>query len=307
MCFNPRTHAGCDKDGFAADTDRDGFNPRTHAGCDRLEGVHRRLDRGFNPRTHAGCDAIAALHDKASRQVSIHAPTRGATTTGRRSPASGRSFNPRTHAGCDWFIWGNSGNGKTFQSTHPRGVRPDAPARLSAPGSFNPRTHAGCDNNMKSEKANRTVSIHAPTRGATSTLTTLPFTSVFQSTHPRGVRPVPVSRILASLMFQSTHPRGVRPTRDRGKNIKQMFQSTHPRGVRRRMYSRFHRCRCFNPRTHAGCDAPCSTWATRSPSFNPRTHAGCDLSAFLKNPVMLWFQSTHPRGVRPACGTCSAS
>ena len=54
-----------------------------------------------------------------------------------------------------------------FQSTHPRGVRPE--------GSALPPQEFG-------------VSIHAPTRGATVTYDYYDSKTKFQSTHPRGVR-----------------------------------------------------------------------------------------------------------------------
>ena len=76
--------------------------------------------------------------------VSIHAPTRGAT---RRSPRE-RTNHP-------------------FQSTHPHGVRPDE------------YLHVPCL---------WIVSIHAPTRGATQTRNSVLADCVFQSTHPHGVR-----------------------------------------------------------------------------------------------------------------------
>ena len=77
---------------------------------------------------------------------------------------------------------------------------------------------------------------------------------LFQSTHPRGVRPSMMNWTRRLIMFQSTHPRGVRhlasgdhdgkhpvsihaPTRgatalDSTVKSLNMFQSTHPRGVR---------------------------------------------------------------------------
>ncbi len=57
------------------------------------------------------------------------------------------------------------------------------------------------------------------------------------------------------IWFQSTHPRGVRHQRTASDQPGSRFQSTHPRGVRREPTSS-PRCsdRCFNPRTHVGCD-----------------------------------------------------
>ena len=99
----------------------------------------------FNPRTHEGCDWSGVISTCIS-QVSIHAPTRGATVA-----QEDKVEIPK------------------FQSTHPRGVRPEG---------------------VRAILSNGKVSIHAPTRGATI----LPefflvLNTVFQSTHPRGVRP----------------------------------------------------------------------------------------------------------------------
>ena len=55
---------------------------------------------------------------------------------------------------------------------------------------------------------------------------------LFQSTHPRGVRPRWSPGVEAVEEFQSTHPRGVRPERFRHSFQHKRFQSTHPRGVR---------------------------------------------------------------------------
>ena len=144
---------------------------------------------------------------------------------------------------------------RLFQSTHPRGVRRTKP------------------------------------------MTFVP-TNQFQSTHPRGVRRR-VHRVAESYRrFQSTHPRGVRQTKayyieagiwvsihapTRGATSIAasslsafLFQSTHPRGVRLIRPSDISMSRCFNPRTHEGCDK----------------------ASELGMIDDIKFQSTHPRGVR---------
>ena len=142
------------------------------------------------------------------------------------------------------------------------------------------------------------ISIHAPTWGATGAVLCRFALTLFQSTHPRGVRPAAMTRYGSILSFQSTHPRGVRPRAFRSPRAYILFQSTHPRGVRRVVIKILRLWKNFNPRTHVGCDghqglllpdaaisihAP--TWgATRSRRgrlsrsfyFNPRTHVGCD-------------------------------
>ena len=142
------------------------------------------------------------------------------------------------------------------------------------------------------------VSIHAPTRGATISLSRYLDIAGFQSTHPHGVRLTDALCVAAMILFQSTHPHGVRhcimpteidvyivsihaPTRG-ATTIKiiamtaNMFQSTHPHGVRPTVALFPAVGACFNPRTHTGCDHQS---VTRSAQYNE-------------------FQSTHPHGVR---------
>ena len=57
--------------------------------------------------------------------------------------------------------------------------------------------------------------------------------------------------------------------------------------------------KCFNPRTHTGCDGSSPRLPLRSKCFNPRTHTGCDLLGKVLTTRLYSFQSTHPHGVRP--------
>ena len=127
---------------------------------------------------------------------------------------------------------------------------------------------------------------------------------VFQSTHPRGVRPVNRSHSFRSSKFQSTHTRGVRhddfaevvwqtkvsihaPTRGATNQAtmplnSSMFQSTHPRGVRRHILLIL-----FN-KLYVSIHAPTRGATVRhshvlsEPGFNPRTHEGCDVRINLR-------------------------
>ena len=81
--------------------------------------------------------------------------------------------------------------------------------------------------------AGQVVSIHAPAWGATNAFAFRAYNYiVFQSTHPRGVRPIQSGNEGLLQWFQSTHPRGVRLGRIRACTCTVSFQSTHPRGVR---------------------------------------------------------------------------
>ena len=122
------------------------FNPRTHEGCDiKLYplGCYTHVSihaptRGATSADSRGCILVG---------VSIHAPTRGATSVVNLGGSASGGFNPRTHEGCD-LVNIKKRVADMFQSTHPRGVR------LAA---------------TKAELQKLDVSIHAPTRGATPT------------------------------------------------------------------------------------------------------------------------------------------
>ncbi len=122
-------------------------------------------------------------------EISIHAPTRGATSSTGFNSTRFLNFNPRSHEGSDdipliarvstiyfnprshegsdkinknWFVW----------NLH-----------------FNPRSHEGSDADVSVHGIPRSISIHAPTRGATRFVTFHDLTAIFQSTLPRGERP----------------------------------------------------------------------------------------------------------------------
>ena len=168
--FNPRTHTGCDLMvllpmilcSWFQSTHPHGVRPLL---CPNMtvsvlfqsthpHGVRRCLSAlcerasSFNPRTHTGCDICAVKH-KVIHNVSIHAPTRGATLQIYPKKVCRKRFNPRTHTGCDLQAEGMGYDNKQFQSTHPHGVRPAYQVGL---------------------RYQQHVSIHAPTRGATTPL-----------------------------------------------------------------------------------------------------------------------------------------
>ncbi len=151
---------------------------------------------GFNSRTHAGCDLCSRHNTHDANNVSIHAPTRGATSVAK---------NPMMPM--------------LFQFTHPRGVRRTtfangsypldvsihAPTRgataicpierLTSPVSIHAPTR-GATHRLRLVALSKDVSIHAPTRGATCYLLAKMRFRWFQFTHPRGVRLVGVNLVL---------------------------------------------------------------------------------------------------------------
>ena len=101
-----------------------------------------------------------------------------------------------------------------FQSTHPHGVRLFRTPDIY--GYF-------------------TVSIHAPTRGATQLLQ-------------------PETVVVARSFNPRTHTGCDILVLTMQQNILRAFQSTHPHGVRHYLYFKPSEEKRFNPRTHTGCD-----------------------------------------------------
>ena len=168
-----------------------GFNPRTHTGCDTIKAMRKRKRYRFQSTHPHGVRRTQIILILMCNDVSIHAPTRGATlislgylfavaTWFQSTHPHGvrqscpifmqRYFNVSIHAptrgatfgSICFYLW------ELFQSTHPHGVRQIS--RINSKGyriGFNPRTHTGCDHSLGRNIDEPLVSIHAPTRGAT--------------------------------------------------------------------------------------------------------------------------------------------
>ena len=76
--------------------------------------------------------------------VSIHAPTGGATGGRAQHAERGLRFNSRAHGGRDTVARAD-GIVRRFQFTRPRGARPPPPRRPSSRRGFNSRAHGGRD------------------------------------------------------------------------------------------------------------------------------------------------------------------
>ena len=164
------------------------FNPRAHEGRDgaTLLTILRYPD--FNPRAHEGRDVKCRLK-VFFFLISIHAPTRGATSLGHAYLVPFKHFNPRAHEGRDISILYAPVCLKSFQSTRPRGARHN-PTMVMYKGkkfqSTRPRGARRVD--FRAQPVQILISIHAPTRGATSSKQPSSQNQKFQSTRPRGAR-----------------------------------------------------------------------------------------------------------------------
>ena len=171
---------------------------------------------GFQSTHPSGVRRAMEFRTPLTDVISIHAPQWGATTVDKASITD-----------------------PAFQSTHPSGVRlnlfiqwrkmpfisihapqwgatGDSYAANTQNTHFNPRTPVGCD-------ARRLAYCHK--------------ISLFQSTHPSGVRRIAYYQSRSAHQFQSTHPSGVRHQTFLFFRPAGLFQSTHPSGVRPREWA----------------------------------------------------------------------
>ena len=98
------------------------------------------------------------------------------------------------------------------------------------------------------------VSIHAPAWGATQGSVYDLYLTMFQSTHPHGVRRQTSHQCVRVRGFNPRTCMGCDIFVDSRFSIQYLFQSTHPHGVRHKRRKKRFNQRCFNPRTRMGCD-----------------------------------------------------
>ena len=231
------------------------FNPRAHEGRDLAIRTSPSCVRTFQSTRPRGARRPMIAAGRGQISVSIHAPTRGATST-----LASRSYVDQ------------------FQSTRPRGARRRTCAGASTAGCFNPRAHEGRDGGEGCVARRFLVSIHAPTRGAT--------------TWPAACR---ATRI------------GFNPRAHEGRDTRCSGWASRDRGFNPRAHegrddeSRHRRLNCvvsIHAPTRGATrrrPAPCR-WR---PCFNPRAHEGRDLVPPGSDLSSARFQSTRPRGARP--------
>ena len=166
--------------------------------------------------------------------ISIHAPTRGATAV---ELATKRATKISIHAPT-------------------RGATTSGRRKKSTGVNFNPRTHKGCDYHDETTAIIDGISIHAPTRGATTRLCKIsPVNHYFNPPPPKGCA-LCSRHNLTTLgnfnprthkgcddwlyMYQAKYAisihaptRGATQIKTCGASSALKFQSTHPQGVRR--------------------------------------------------------------------------
>ena len=126
-----------------------------------------------------------------------------------------------------------------------------------------------------------------------------PCSSIFQSTHPHGVRPMMERIQPGTQQFQSTHPHGVRLLRPHVVGEPLSISIHAPARGATADVRRF--VLYFQISIHAparGATKGVDKSRSADPYFNPRTRTGCDSLSTRCRECCQKFQSTHPHGVR---------
>ncbi len=147
------------------------------------------------------------------RFVSIHAPTRGATIITLLITAV-----------------------MMFQSTRPREARPEKAHGIGGGECFNPRAHERRDIGDIASRTSLSVSIHAPTRGATKVDGSRKRDLMFQSTRPREARRSDANTLDDYEVSIHAPTRGATFTHHSPPHL-MPFQSTRPREARQKPHS----------------------------------------------------------------------
>ena len=163
----------------------------------------------FNPRSHEGSDQERL--EKLLHCLNFNPRSHeGSDLQKTWCLLSFTDFNPRSHEGSDVCLLMPMPLSGIFQSTLPRGER----------------------QSTASASSDTSISIHAPTRGATNLLQLLVIFVRFQSTLPRGERHILSVSNFSHINFNPRSHEGsdVHPVRQQFQSHK--FQSTLPRGER---------------------------------------------------------------------------
>ena len=243
--FNSRPSAGGESGGGRADWRMGYFNSRPSARGDFQIRSFGLLSLHFNSRPSARGDAVIAQHVRRQIVISIHAPPRGATRGRSRSPPP-RQFNSRPSARGDAGLNTADDITKLFQFTPLREGR-----------------HTECHTMAQADF----ISIHAPPRGATNTISRLSRHRHFNS-RPSARGDTDSARVTGkALVFQFTPLREGRPQNEICLRPVTGFQFTPLREGRLTWSKRANTPRYFNSRPSARGDLYSSGNSASTGSF----------------------------------------
>ena len=189
----------------------------------------------------------------------------------------------------------------TFQSTRPRGARPHIAARVVFHVLFQSTRPRGArpQHEIRWSIA-RFVSIHAPARGATTAVVTVSASPlVFQSTRPRGARLTIFVSSATAFGFQSTRPRGARRLLPHmGTTGSAVSIHAPARGATAYLFGPAGTGKSFNPRAREGRDEGEYETPESVDEFQSTRPRGARRNVIQSAISGIQFQSTRPRGAR---------
>ena len=252
-CFNPRAREGRDKSARSLTAAKECFNPRAREGRDLFEGCFcgKKTFQSTRPR--------------------------GARRRGAAGAAGSKRFNPRAREGRDPAVSILKDALAGFNPRAREGRDCDKQRFSFHNFRFNPRAREGRDQRRHLD-ARHTVRFNPRAREGRDFRHLAGFIIffVFQSTRPRGARPIQVKKKPIRQKVSIHAPaRGATPQYEYQWDAAQ-FQSTRPRGARRLNMSINGTLRSFNPRAREGRDACVRLAGAYSQRFNPRAREGRD-------------------------------
>ena len=211
--------------------------------------------------------------------ISIHTPTKGATSFRLRISDWQHNFNPHSHEGSDFYLPSIPYNSINFNPHSHEGSDVILYPFPACYRYFNPHSHEGSDDHpLLSSAGTDNISIHTPTKGATQTPNLARYSVLFQSTLPRRERLMCVLlRVCLAIISIHTPTKGATPLELMTVLI---------------IYD-------FNPHSHEGSDCLVNLSTCVSSPFQstlPRRERPQNRYSF--KPSYL-FQSTLPRRERP--------
>ena len=161
------------------------FNPRSREGSDRGCCMVPMVEvEYFNPRSREGSD-VAPDATAAMREISIHAPVKGATACTPSRQQGFSHFNPRSREGSDGKFHKQAALALGISIHAPaKGATSSEPHTPDHTCDFNPRSREGSDQIWTLPVSRVRISIHAPAKGATVMVGLYHHLRQFQSTLP---------------------------------------------------------------------------------------------------------------------------
>ena len=212
-------------------------------------------DRSFNPRAREGRDRILPVRVLSRNSFQSTRP-RGARLDRARYIPTRAVFQSTRPRGARRKSLADCFNLKVFQSTRPRGAR-----RLALPAvavGFLVSIHAparGATRLAQGFRVDHAVSIHAPARGATGDADLGHRSRKFQSTRPRGARPLERDHLLGDQVVSIHAPaRGATAAPRASAHERRVSIHAPARGATWRRACRSAQGRGFNPRAREGRD-----------------------------------------------------